>query len=210
MVNSRPLPRIPRLASSEHAPRNLAVAVLPSASVPASSSPAPRIALSLLLLGCASAPSQDAAVDLPLPTVDATTEASLELGTGQLAWEPLSATSNRLELIHGPQGGYHVFGRVRYRGLGPDVYLSFRVAPSGGGPAINDPAARVRLREGRGLIRLGAEQWETSGAQLVILEGIRGPGEVVGMSFRLEMTVQRVESQQMVSGSALITIIDET
>ena len=40
----------------------------------------------------------------------------LELGSGQLAWEPLRPTGNRLELIHGPQGGYHVFGRVRFRG----------------------------------------------------------------------------------------------
>lgn len=168
-------------------------------------------ALSALLTACSGAsPAADAGVDrVEIPSADIGAEL-LELGTGQLAWEPLSPTGNRLELIHGPQGGYHVFGRVRYRALGPDVYLSFRVTPVGGGPALNDPAARVRLREGRGLVRLGADQWETSGAQLVILEAIRGPEDVVGRSFRLEMTVQRFEGAETASAASEITIIDET
>ncbi len=79
-----------------------------------------------------------------------------------------------------------------------------------GGPAINDPASRVRLRDTRGLVRLGDDTYETSGAQLVILEAIRGPDEVVGRGYRLEMTVQRFESTQTISASAEITIVDET
>lgn len=164
------------------------------------------------VLGCASPVTPaDAATDVP--PFDAGPDAAasfIELGTGQLSWEPLRPSGNRLELIHGPQGGYHVFGRARFRGLGPDVYLSFRVTPAGGGPAINDPGSRVRLREARGLVPLGNDTFETAGAQLVILEGIRGPQEVVGRNYQLQMTVQRFESSQSLVSSAEITIIDDT
>ena len=57
---------------------------------------------------------------------------------------------------------------------------------------------------------LGDDTFETSGAQLVILEAIRGPQDVVGRGYRLEMTVQRFESTQTISASAEITIVDET
>ncbi len=166
-----------------------------------------------LALGCGPTPTPNDGGVVDGPGLDGGPDASgpvLELGSGQLAWEPLRPSGNRLELIHGPQGGYHVFGRVRFRGLGSDVYVSFRVTPAGGGPAINDPASRVRLRDTRGLVRLGDDTYETSGAQLVILEAIRGPDEVVGRGYRLEMTVQRFESTQTISASAEITIVDET
>ncbi|MFO0630897.1 MAG: hypothetical protein U0325_35450 [Polyangiales bacterium] len=166
-----------------------------------------------LAVGCGPTPAPQDAGLADRPGLDGGPDASgplLELGSGQLAWEPLRPSGNRLELIHGPQGGYHVFGRVRFRGLGPDVYVSFRVTPSGGGPAINDPASRVRLRDTRGLVRIGDDAYETSGAQLVILEAIRGPMDVVGRDFRLEMTVQRFESTQTISATAEITIVDKT
>ena len=166
-----------------------------------------------LALGCGPTPATNDGGGVDGPGLDGGPDASgplLELGSGQLAWEPLRPNGNRLELIHGPQGGYHVFGRVRFRGLGPDVYVSFRVTPAGGGPAINDPGSRVRLRDTRGLVRVGDDTFETSGAQLVILEAIRGPQDVVGRDFRLEMTVQRFESTQTISAAAAITVVDET
>lgn len=170
--------------------------------------------LSLLLLGCGTAATPaDGGAPRDVPSFEGSVDvgsALLELGTGQLQWEPLNPSGNRLELIHGPQGGYHVFGRVRYRQLGPDVYLSFRVVPVEGGPPVNDPAARIRLREARGLVRVGSDTWETSSAQLVILEAIRGPMDVVGRRFRLEMTVQRFDGPETVSGSVEIEIIDKT
>lgn len=155
----------------------------------------------------------DAALDraiTPDAVIADSPSTSITLGTGQTQWEPLLPSGNRMELIHGPQGGYHVFGRVRYRGLGPDVLLSFRVTPAEGGPAINDPASRIRLREARGLVRVGEDTWETSSAQLVILEGIRGPQEVVGRRFRLEMLVQRYEAADALAGAIEAEIIDET
>lgn len=174
--------------------------------------PAHVVLLSLVLLGCGNSATPDAGAPTDVPAFEASVDAGalLEPGTGQLQWEPLQPSGNRLELIHGPQGGYHVFGRVRYRQLGPDVYLSFRVTPTEGGGALNDANARIRLREGRGLVRVGADTWETSSAQLVILDAIRGPQEVVGRRFRLEFTVQRFEAPETASAAVEIEIVDES
>ena len=112
----------------------------------------------------------------------------LELGTGQLYWEPLNASGTHVELIHGPQGGYHIFGRVRFSAPTADVYIRFRATLLDGGAALNDPNDRVHLVEGRGLTRT-ATGWETTSALLVVLVNIRGPADVVGRNVRLEVTV---------------------
>ena len=109
----------------------------------------------------------------------------VELGTGQLNWEPLAPTGTHVELIHGPQGGYHIFGRVRFSAPTPDVYIRFRVTPATGGATLNDPNDRLHLVEGRGLTRT-ATGFESTTALLVVLVNIRGPAEVVGRSVRLE------------------------
>lgn len=57
--------------------------------------------IATLLLACAS-PDADSA-DPCLPGE----EPALRIGTGEYAFEPLP-DDGRLELIHGPQGGYHV------------------------------------------------------------------------------------------------------
>lgn len=47
---------------------------------------------------------------------------SVELGTGELAFETLT---DRIDMINGPQGGWHVVTAVRICDLGSDAVLSF-------------------------------------------------------------------------------------
>ncbi len=165
------------------------------------------VPLVFALAGCPSPkPPDDAAGDaiVALGTAD--------LGTGQLAWEPLAPSGTHVELIHGPQGGYHIFGRVRFDRLGPDVYVRFRVTPSAGGAPLNDPTERVHLVEGRNLMRTAAG-WEAANAMLVVLTAVHGPAEVVGRSFRLEATITpspAVPETPGVTVSRDIVIVDET
>lgn len=137
----------------------------------------------------------------------------MDLGTGQLSWEPLDTTGGtRVELIHGPQGGYHLFGRVRYTSLGPDVYVRFRVTPVDGGSPLNDPAERIHLIEGRGLARAG-NGWETPNAQLVVLVNIQNPDAVVGRRVRFEVSVAPspgLETTPALRVSREVLIVDDT
>jgi len=161
------------------------------------------------LAGCSSpSPQGDAAVDSPLADRPAIVDPTLEIGIGQSAWEPL-ADGASVELIHGPQGGYHVFARIREQQLGGDVQVTFRVTPAEGGEPINDPADRIRLLEGRGLLRT-AQGWESSSALLVILARIRGPADVVGRRFVLEANVAQTGSSAPTSVRRTVTIVDET
>lgn len=146
-------------------------------------------------LGCqGSAAPTDAQVGAEVVVLPdgAVIDPAFDLGTGQSIWEPLSPTaSTNVELIHGLQGGYHVFGRLRFSALPPDVYAWFRVTAEGSDAPINDPADRIRLREARGLLR-GAQGWETSNALLVILTTVHDPAAVVGRTFTLEADLQAV------------------
>lgn len=61
------------------------------------------------LLGCQGAPGDTADPCTPGPTPE------LEIGTGEYSYEDLGAAE--LELIHGPQGGYHVLLGLQARHL---------------------------------------------------------------------------------------------
>ncbi len=163
----------------------------------------------LASLGCSPAPPSvnDAGTDAPSPS------GTVDLGTGQLSWEPLDpAGGTRVELIHGPQGGYHLFGRVRYTGVGPDVYVRFRVTPVDGASPLNDPAERIHLIEGRGLARVG-NGWETPNAQLVVLVNIQTPSAVVGRRVRFEVSVAPspgLETTPALRVSREVLVVDDT
>jgi len=162
--------------------------------------------LALALGGCRSGPTQgDAAGDV---TDDASVR--MELGSGQLRWEDLPPNA-RVELIHGPQGGWHIFGRVRFDRLGPSVAVTFRVTPLAGAP-LNDPAEPIRLAEGRGLVPTNGG-WECSNALLVVLTGLHdetAAAAVVGQRFRFEATVTSVETGQSATTTREITIVNDT
>lgn len=156
------------------------------------------------------APSTDAsdandaskATDAPdvsdAPTVqDAPTDTvftgQVELGSGQDRFEDLPRTGGRAELVHGPQGGWHIYGRVRLRAIAPDVYLTFALSPEAGGAPVNFANDTVRRQLGRGLVQAG-DAYESSYGELVILaDGVRPP-DVVGRSFRFTVRVERPDA----------------
>lgn len=158
--------------------------------------------------GCPRTPAaSDATADLPLSD-GALVDPTLELGTGQTYFETLAERNQRVELIHGPQGGYHIFARVRFERLGGDVYATFRITPIEGGAPINAFTERMHLAEGMGLVREG-RGWASSNALLVILSEIHAPTEVVGRRFRWELSVRPQGTEQSVTTSNDITIVDE-
>jgi hypothetical protein len=72
----------------------------------------------LLLASCASAPDPtDAAYD------DDGVAGRIEIGTGLAAFEPITEDgTTQLELVHGPQGGYHVYVSMRVWGVAPSTF----------------------------------------------------------------------------------------
>lgn len=66
---------------------------------------------------CGTTPVQeDAAVDVD-------TQVELTIGTGFVAYEGLPDEAPTLEIVHGPQGGYHVYLSMRVTGLEPATLL---------------------------------------------------------------------------------------
>src|SRR5688572_6431154 len=66
------------------------------------------IAAAPLLVGCS--------VEVEVPWLPASSD--LEVGTGEAEFAPL-AEESELPVVLGPQGGYHVVGNVRVRGIFP-------------------------------------------------------------------------------------------
>jgi hypothetical protein len=146
---------------------------------------APLVALSLI--GCGAAdPSRDSGS----PVDDAGNVAiPFELGTGATQWEDLAPSGQHVKLIMGPQGGYHILGRVRFSGFAPDVNLRFRVSCTSTGQLYNNPDDVLRRRDRQGLVNTGTA-WESSTAELVILTQIRSPAEVAGHTVRWDVTLE--------------------
>lgn len=173
-----------------------------------------HLGLFFLVLGCGGAPgAPDATVPSDVSGAsdaragDDAAAVELELGSGQSSWVDLPATGGRTELIHGPQGGYHVFGRVRFRGFDPDVTVTFRVQPAEGGPDLTSEESLGRVLR-RGLVQTAAG-YESSSPELVILTRIRGPTEVVGRMFNLSVSVRDRATDRVATASRLVTIVDE-
>lgn len=138
---------------------------------------------------------------------DASTDVPLELGTGRIQWEALPPSGGQVELVHGPQGGYHIWGRVRFRSFDPDVYLSFRVLPIEGGEAINATWERVRRADQRGLVPFG-DGYQNASADLVVMAIAGLPSSVVGRRFRWQVAAQEIATGRVAITEREVTIVD--
>lgn len=76
-----------------------------------------RLLPALMLSACASVPARTDA-----PDVDDGVPTEIEIGTGLAAFEPLTPEVGELELVHGPQGGYHVYLSMRVHGVAPATF----------------------------------------------------------------------------------------
>ena len=123
--------------------------------------------------GCAAPASPDAALD-------AHVEPSVEIGAGLMAYEELPPSGGELELVHGPQGGWHVNLSLRLRGIVP-MSFAWRVTREDGRVLAY---FALDAREGSFVLRDGA--LERIG-ELVIFD-VTGPGDVVGRDVHVEST----------------------
>ncbi len=75
--------------------------------------------VALVLASCTPAVRSDDAGLAVDGALDAPSGPSLELGTGLEAFVPIPDEGAELELVHGPQGGWHVHLSLRARGIAP-------------------------------------------------------------------------------------------
>lgn len=176
-----------------------------------------RLARLLVLLVPACVPTEpagapDATADGG-PAVDAAREGgvapTVELATGARAWQELPRDgSGRAEVVFGPQGGYHIFGRIRLQGLEPNVTLRFRVTSPDGSRVLTDDRDTIRRVVNRGLLPVGGGAYESTSGELVILQ-IRGPMDVVGQRWRMEVQVAPADQSAPVTAECSFTIVDD-
>lgn len=152
------------------------------------------------------AASVDGAVDAA--TSDVSGGARAELATGGSVWTNLPTDgSGRAEIVHGPQGGYHIFGRVRFEALPPDVYVLFRVTRLSDGRVLTDDADRLRRADGRGLVPSNGA-WESASGELVILQ-VTDPATVANARVRFEVTVTDVVGARVATDQRTVTLVDD-
>lgn len=134
---------------------------------------------------------------------------SVELATGGRTWQDLPRDgSGRAEVVFGPQGGYHIFGRVRFQGIEPNVTLRFRVTSLDGTRVLTDDRDVIRRTLNRGLLALGGGVYESTSGELVILQ-IRGPMDVVGQRWRMEVQVTPADQSPPLTTECSFTIVDD-
>src|SRR5688500_751925 len=91
------------------------------------------------LLACSTAPSTEPR--------DAGAAARVELGTGEVAFESIPESGATLELVHGPQGGYHLVVAIRVWELVPDrLSIVYEVERPGGELLARTPFVLDRAR----------------------------------------------------------------
>jgi hypothetical protein len=134
-------------------------------------------ATAALALGCDPGPEEPEPFDLPDGGVATTV---LEVGTGRDRFVPLGE-ADEVEVVFGPQGGYHIWGSLRTRGLDPDnAEVHFRVALEG--------PPETTLSESRYVLPLQKSgrwhQW------LGLIGFVPEPAEVYGRRVLLSMTVR--------------------
>lgn len=114
-----------------------------------------RVAITVALsavLACGDGSSGRSPAELePVPSTPPSLE--VEVGTGEVGFAPLSA-GDEVELVYGPQGGYHIWTAVRIRDVSVEqaqINVSARFEGTGApaGPASRWPAAPVIRGEAR-------------------------------------------------------------
>jgi len=134
---------------------------------------APTALIFLLLAGC---PSDDTSTDASADTRRDSSGSTgrIELGTGQANFVEIPDSGAELELVAGPQGGWHLVASVRLYDLTIDeLLLSYRIEQDG---VVISMPLQFSLTERR-LVRDG-DRWLRQGDN-VIFE-IPSPDEVVG------------------------------
>lgn len=106
----------------------------------------------------------------------------LEVGAGSTAFEPL-ADGDAIELVQGPQGGWHVDVAARFGGMSPDgLTLSYRAFDGETGAEVAYPIVSA-LNEDR--VLHGPDGYVRTGDRVVF--DIDGPADVVGREVEIRI-----------------------
>lgn len=160
--------------------------------------------LVLLAAACGSgtSASQDGASANPDAGTVGNQPPGIRLGQGSSAFVPL-ADGQGLELIFGPQGGWHMEVTCRFWGVEPDgATLSYAaLQPGDGGVAVSLPNSIVLNRqrvvpEGNAWVRLGDR---------VVLD-VASPAAVVGQV--LTLRVSATQGATAVADERSVTVVD--
>jgi hypothetical protein len=131
----------------------------------------------------------------------------LEVGSGAFGFQEIVAGAEEVELVHGPQGGYHVFGSVKVRdvALDPGVSLLFFFRPFDRCDDIMLAEARSAIDVAEASFRNAGDGFRAAYGYLVILD-TSAPEEIDGRRFVLgveltdaEGSVYRDETEVVVS-----------
>jgi len=97
---------------------------------------------------------------------------------------------------------------VRFQGIEPNVTLRFRVTSLDGTRVLTDDRDVIRRTLNRGLLALGGGVYESTSGELVILQ-IRGPMDVVGQRWRMEVQVTPADQSPPLTTECSFTIVDD-
>lgn len=129
----------------------------------------------------------------------------VEIGTGESAFVPIPASGSSLELVMGPQGGWHVLLTCRFSGLSPDgLRLRYDVREDGVAAMLNVPAEYDLTRDrvtpdGTGFVRVGDRA----------VFDIVGPASVVGHTVTVRACLTPAGGTTAACDSRSVMIVDE-
>lgn len=155
--------------------------------------------------GCAGAPSVTASDDA-MVRVDAsdvvTVPLRVELGEGLTSYRALPAEGAEIELVFGPQGGWHFDLAARVRGGDPEgMELRYAVVNTAGMeiqiPGVVRLNARRVVPEGEGFVRVGDR------AVLDVRDGNALVGQTLTLTLRAVSAAGAVATDQRV-----VTVVD--
>jgi hypothetical protein len=167
------------------------------------------IAAGLLVASCLAPAPRDATVDSDAADDANPPGVTVAVGTGQSDFVDLPPTGGTIEIVYGPQGGYHVWGRARFRGFAPDVDVAFQVTQLDDGRILHSPLPLHRWVENgvlRGLVDLGGGEFMTNAEQVVL--NIACSTDLVGRHILLELWVTERASGRVAYDHRDVRVVD--
>jgi hypothetical protein len=136
---------------------------------------------------------------------------SIDLGTGQDDFEEIPRTgAPNVQLIHGPQGGYHVWGRVKFSGFQPDVDIWFIATRLSDGVVLHDASVLLHrwIASGVsfGLADLGGGTFATEQGELIVLQ-ITCPAQVLGDQLFIRAFVRERATGRIAADWRTVTVV---
>ena len=96
----------------------------------------------------------------------------MEVGSGSFSFQEIGTGHDEVDLIHGPQGGYHVFGSLRVKdvALDPSVSVLFGFRAPDACDDLMLPEAKTPISIGQDAFRNAGDGWRAAYGYLVILD----------------------------------------